>query len=291
MKSIHSRMTFWTDWRSCLLAASLLGLCVSGCTRKAAADAAQPAQVSEPVPLLTTAAVATVPSYGYEVVNTWPHDRHAFTQGLVYLKGILLESTGLNGESSLRKVDLETGHVRQEIKLSSEFFGEGMTVLRDKVYQLTWQNQKGFVYDLETLAPVEEFSYTGEGWGLTTDGQALILSDGTSKLRFIDPTTFKVIRTISVLDHAGQPLTMLNELEYIQGEIFANVWQTPYVVRIDPATGKLLGVVDFSGLLPQSDYTTGTDVLNGIAFDAAGGRIFVTGKNWPKLFEVRLKLK
>jgi glutamine cyclotransferase len=283
---LHSR----PGWRHSL-AIGLLTLCISGCGRKAAADIPPQDKPVEQVPSLTAAAVATVPSYGYEVVNTWPHDPQAFTQGLIYLKGILIESTGLNGKSSLRKVDLQTGHIRQELKLSSEFFAEGMTVLRDKIYQLTWQNQKGFVYDVETFARVAEFSYTGEGWGLTTDGESLILSDGTNKLRFVDPKTFEVIRTVAVLDHAGQPLTMLNELEYIHGEIFANVWQTPYVVRIDPATGKLLGVIDFSGLLPRADYTTGTDVLNGVAFDPAGGRIFVTGKNWPKLFEVRLKTK
>lgn len=230
-----------------------------------------------------------VPTYGYEVVNAWPHDREAFTQGLIYLKGILLESTGLNGKSSLRKVTLETGRIRQQVSLPSEFFAEGMTELRGKLYQLTWQNQKGFVYDLETLEQQGEFAYTGEGWGLTTDGQSLIMSDGSNVLRFLDPVTFKVLRSIEVFDAAGEPLKRLNELEFIDGEIWANVWQTPYVVRVAPANGKLVGLVDFSGLLSPSDYTTGTDVLNGIAYDPAQHRVFVTGKNWPKIFEVRLQ--
>jgi glutamine cyclotransferase len=263
-----------------LVAAVSLGGAIAGCHAKSP-DA--------PSPVASPPADAPVPTYGYEVVATYPHDPEAFTQGLIYLKGILLESTGLNGRSTLRKVDLATGRVRDEVKLSSEFFGEGMTVLGEKIYQLTWQNQKGFVYDLQTLAPQQEFSYDGEGWGLTTDGASLILSDGTNRLRFLDPHTFKVTRTIDVFDRAGSPLKRLNELEFIRGEIYANVWQTPYVARIDPATGRLLGVIDFTGLLAPEDLRPGTDVLNGIAYDAVGDRLFVTGKNWPKLFEVRLK--
>ena len=165
-----------------------------------------------------------------------------------------------------------------------------MTVLGGKIFQVTWQNQKGFVYNLETLEVENEFSYTGEGWGLTTDGQSLILSDGTHQIRFLDPVTFKVTRAIAVFSR-GQPLRMLNELEYVKGELFANIWQTQSVARIDPATGKLLGMIDFFGLLAPQDYTRNTDVLNGIAYDATGDRLFVTGKNWPKLFEVRLRRK
>ena len=229
-----------------------------------------------------------VPTYGYQIINTWPHDLEAFTQGLVYLKGIFLESTGLKGRSSLRKVDVQSGRVRQEVRLSSEYFGEGMTVLGSKIFQLTWQNHIGFVYDLDGFTKIGDFAYTGEGWGLTTDGQSLIMSDGTHELKFLDPQTFQVIRTIRVYNAEGKPQTQLNELEFIDGEIFANVWQTPYVVRIDPKDGALLGVIDFTGLLSPADHGPTTDVLNGIAYDSASHRIFVTGKNWPKMFEVQL---
>lgn len=262
---------------------------LTGCSGKPAespAGAAPAAAVPPPRESTETA----VPVYTYEVVNVWPHDRHAFTEGLVYLKGILIESTGLNGQSTLRKVDLQTGRVLQQVELSSRYFGEGMTVLDGKIFQLTWQNQTGFVYDLESLRQEKEFSYTGEGWGLTTDGRSLIMTDGTHQIRFLDPITFKVTRTIGVFSH-GQPLTQLNELEYIKGELFANIWRTQSVVRIDPATGAVRGLIDFSGLLAPGDYAPGVDVLNGIAYDAAGDRLFVTGKNWPKLFEVRLKLR
>jgi len=245
-----------------------------------AAEAASAAAIAK--------AEGPVPIYTYEVVNVWPHDRGAFTEGLTYLKGILLESTGLNGSSTLRKVDLPTGRVLQEVRLPSQYFGEGMTVLGDKIYQLTWQSQTGFVYDLESMELEREFSYTGEGWGLTTDGRSLIMSDGTNQIRFLDPATFQVTRTISVFSQ-GQPLRQLNELEYVKGEILANIWETQSVARIDPATGRLLGLVDFSGLLAPEDRDSHTDVLNGIAYDAGGDRLFVTGKDWPKLFEVRLK--
>lgn len=264
------------------LSLALMSLALSGC------DARSSTTEATPPPSVAAATASPVPTYGYEIVNTFPHDRAAFTQGLIYLKGILLESTGLNGRSSLRKVDLATGRVREEIDLPGEYFAEGMTVLGDQIYQLTWQNHVGFVYDLTTLQRLRTFSYTGEGWGLTTDGTSLILSDGSHELRFLDPKTFEVARTIQVFDRSGAPLRQLNELEYVRGEIFANIWQTPYVARIDPATGRLLGVVDFTGLLPRADYRADTDVLNGIAYDAPTDRLFVTGKNWPKLFEVRL---
>jgi glutamine cyclotransferase len=233
---------------------------------------------------------ASVPNFGYEVVNTFPHDRGAFTEGLVYLQGALFESTGLNGSSTLRQVDLRSGRVAHQISLSPAYFGEGIAILHQKIYQLTWQAHLGFIYDLTTFAKVGEFAYTGEGWGLTTDGKALIMSDGTNQLRFIDAADFHVIRTISV-ELGGKPLANLNELEFIKGEIYANVWQTPILVRIDPADGKLVGTVDLTGLLPVSDYDPHTDVLNGIAYDPDGDRLFVTGKCWPKLFEIRLRPK
>jgi len=237
-----------------------------------------------------SSAPVEVPAFTCQVVEVYAHDRSAFTQGLVCLKGVLFETTGLNGRSSLRRVDLRTGRVLQQLDLAEEFFGEGMTILGDKIYQVTWRNQKGFVYNLATFAVEREFTYEGEGWGLTTDGLLLILSDGTNVLRFIDPVTFKVKRTISVY-YQGRPLNRLNELEYVKGEIFANVWQTNAIVRINPANGNLLGLIDCSGLLGPDDYRPQTDVLNGIAYDTPGDRLFITGKNWPKLFEVRLRPK
>jgi glutamine cyclotransferase len=247
-------------------------------------------KAAAPAPANTSATpVSTEPVfYTYEVVNVFPHDRNAFTEGLVFINNRLFESTGLNDHSTLREVDLKTGAVLRQVVMPSEYFGEGLAILGDKAYQLTWQNHKGFVYDLETFKIEKEFTYTGEGWGLTTDGHALIMSDGTSQIRFLDPATFAVQRTINV-QIRGEPLNNLNELEYIHGEIYANVWQTFSVVRIDPATGHVVGVIDFTGLLPAQDRAANTDVLNGIAYDAVNDRLFITGKNWPKLFEVRLK--
>jgi glutamine cyclotransferase len=281
----------WRTW----LVFGLIAL--TGCERKSTAlSGATPASnppaaaASAGAGASAVAAVPVVATYGYQVVDVRPHDPGAFTQGLVFLQGVLFESTGLNGHSSLRRVDLQTGRVLQKIDVSAQYFAEGMTILDGKIYQLTWQSQKGFVYDLETFALKREFTYTGEGWGLTTDGHSLIMSDGTNQIRFLDPATFRVTRTIQVLDH-GAPLPRLNELEYVKGEIYANIWQTQSVARINPADGTVTGMIDFSGLLAPSDYRTNTDVLNGIAYDPAGDRLFVTGKNWPKLFEVRLHPK
>ncbi len=262
-----------------LLVGSLLILAACGRNSSAAPTAAAKAgaPASEPV------------AYTYDIVNIFPHDRGAFTEGLMFLQGVLLESTGLNGRSTLRRVDLRSGRVLQEVSLSSQYFGEGMTELNGKIYQLTWKNQKGFVYGLDSFAVEHEFTYTGEGWGLTTDGRSLIMSDGSNQIRFIDPATFKVMRTIDVL-RSGEPLTQLNELEWVKGELYANIWQTQTVARIDPANGRLLGLIDFSGLLTPEE-RRGVDVLNGIAYDSAGDRLFVTGKNWPKLFEVRVRPK
>jgi glutaminyl-peptide cyclotransferase len=226
--------------------------------------------------------------YGYEKLHEWPHDPTAFTQGLVFLNGDLLESTGLNGQSTLRDVDLETGKVLRQVRVPSQYFAEGLAVIGSKAYQLTWKSRKGFIYDVATFNQTGEFPYEGEGWGLTTDGRLLVLSDGTSRIRFIDPDTFKVVRSIDVRLE-GRPLGQLNELEWIKGEIFANVWQTDTVVRIDPATGTVRGIIDFSFLLPLDQQPPGTDVLNGIAYDPAHDRLYVTGKRWPLIFEVRLK--
>jgi len=224
------------------------------------------------------------------VTKVWPHLRNAFTQGLVFDDGALLESTGLNGQSSLRRVELQTGNVLQRVEVPPEYFAEGLAALDGKLFQLTWRNHRGFVYDLHSFHLEREFTYDGEGWGLTTDGHWLIMSDGTDQIRFIDPKTFQENRRIAVKAR-GQPVYQLNELEYVKGEIFANVWGSDQVVCIDPATGQVVRLVDFTGLLPQQDRDGSTDVLNGIAYDPAGDRWFVTGKRWPKLFEVRLKLK
>ncbi len=233
---------------------------------------------------------AAVPVYTYEVVHTYPHDVHAFTEGLLFLNGVLYESTGLEGHSSIRKVQLKSGRVLQKIDIAPQYFGEGIVVWKHRLISLTWKSHVGFVFDLATLKLRREFHYEGEGWALTQDGKRLIMSDGTADLRFLDPDTLRETGRVHVsLD--GTPITQLNELEYVEGEIFANVWQTDWLARIDPNSGRVLGLVDLSGLLSPSERVPGqTDVLNGIAYDAGHDRLFVTGKNWPHLFEIRLKL-
>jgi glutaminyl-peptide cyclotransferase len=233
----------------------------------------------------------SVPVYTYEVVNSWSHDTKAFTQGLSFYQGSLYESTGHYGASTLRKVELRTGKVSKKVDVSSQYFAEGMTIFHDKIYQLTWTGQKGFIYDLKSFRFEGEFAYEGEGWGLTNDGEFLILSDGTNRIRFLDPVTYKTVRAINVLDN-GVPLLDLNELEYVKGEIYANIWKSERIVRIDPHTGKILGWLDLTGLLPHDERgSPSEDVLNGIAYDEKDDRLFVTGKRWPKLFEIRLKKK
>ena len=227
-----------------------------------------------------------LPTYGYSVVRTFPHDSSAFTQGLEYVDGFLYEGTGLNGQSSIRKVKLETGEVIQRRGLASQYFGEGVTIWRSELFQLTWQSGVALTYDRQTFAPRQTFTYVGEGWGLTHDASGLIMSDGTDALRFLDPATFRERRRLRVTA-VGQAVARLNELEYVNGEVFANVWQTDYVARIDPASGQVRGWIDLRGLLSARERAT-TDVLNGIAYDAARDRLFVTGKLWPKVFEIRL---
>jgi glutamine cyclotransferase len=231
-----------------------------------------------------------VPVYSYEVVNSWPHLTSHFTQGLVYYDGHLYESTGQYGASQLCRLDLKSGKVEQKFDVEKEYFAEGMTILHNKVYQLTWQSHRAFVYDLKTFQRLDQFSYEGEGWGLTTDGESLIMSDGTHKLRFIDPATFRVVRTIEVYDH-NQPLNELNELEYIKGEIYANIWHSDKIVRIDPNSGKILAWIDLAGLRRPEDGGNSDNVLNGIAFDEKKERLFVTGKRWSRLYEIRLVKK
>ena len=224
----------------------------------------------------------------YEIVNTYPHDRGAFTQGLIYRDGFLYESTGLNGRSSLRKVVLESGEVVQRENVASEYFAEGLTDWKHSLVQITWQSKRGIVYDLNTFKPTSAFSYAGEGWGITHDSKRLIMSDGTSTLRFLDPKSFAQIGTLEVT-YQGKPLANLNELEYVRGRIFANVWQSNSIVVIDPLNGRVIAQIDLPGLLSAADRGPGVDVLNGIAYDARRDRLFVTGKLWPKLFELRLK--
>ncbi|GIV85068.1 MAG: glutamine cyclotransferase [Candidatus Roseilinea sp.] len=247
---------------------------------------ATPTSAVAPAKPSPTAPPPAVITYTYTVVGTYPHDPTAFTQGLVYADGVLYESTGLYGRSSLRRVALETGEVLQRHDLPAEYFGEGLTLFDGRLIQLTWQNHTGFVYDAASFALQQTWAYPTEGWGLTHDGAHLIMSDGSATLRFLDPTTFQVQREVLVTD-GGRPVVRLNELEYVNGEVFANVWQTDRIARIDPKTGRVLGWIDLSGLLAPEE-RRGADVLNGIAYDAQDGRLFVTGKLWPKLFEITL---
>jgi glutamine cyclotransferase len=226
--------------------------------------------------------------YGYDVVRTYPHDRTAYTQGLIYLDGFLYEGTGLNGYSTVRKVKLDTGEVVQKISLPFQHFGEGLTAWRDSLIQLTWKSGIGFVYDRTSFQQRRTFPYTGEGWGLTHDGKRLIMSDGTAALRFLDPQTFQETGRIMVRD-GNALVTYLNELEYVRGEIYANVYGTDRIVRVSPSDGRVLGWIDLRGLLSEGDRRITVDVLNGIAWDDRQGRLFVTGKLWPKLFEIKLR--
>lgn len=228
--------------------------------------------------------------YTYVVKAVYPHSTGAYTQGLYWHDGVLWEGTGLNGRSELRKVDLKSGKTLFSVPLDKSYFGEGIALLDGKIYQLTWQNGVAFVYDAETLEPAGEFHYDGEGWGLTTDGSVLYMSDGSSRLYKVDPAGFRRTGSVDVR-LGGSRVNYLNELEWIDGKIWANVYTTDVIVIIDPTTGTVEGVVDLTGLLPESDRNPDTDVLNGIAYDAATKRIFVTGKNWDKLFEIELKKK
>jgi len=225
-----------------------------------------------------------------KIINIFPHDPDAFTQGLIYHHGYLYESTGLKGKSTLRKVDIKTGKIIKIIKLAPEYFGEGITILGKNIYQLTWQNKTGFVYDLKEFKKVRTFSYPGEGWGITTDGQYLFMSDGSSVISCVDPVTVAVLRKI-IIHEGQQQIGNLNELEFIKGEIWANIFQKDLIVRISPATGKILGWVDLSLLYSLIPEHNRIDVLNGIAYDKIHDRIFVTGKLWPKIFEIKVLIK
>ncbi len=248
----------------------------------------------------STKSSAGVPVYTYEIVNTFRHDSKAFTQGLFFHNGFLYESTGEIGKSELRRVEIESGKVVQQLKLPINSFGEGATILNGKIYQLTYLEGRAFAYDAETFKLLKEFDYQGQGWGLTTDGKNLYMTDSTHVIRVLDPETFKIIRTVVVFREDGKPLMQINELEFIKGEIWANVWHSEdpdilgkpnYIARIDPSNGKLLGWVDLDGISPDDVKRSDENTLNGIAYDEATDRIFVTGKNWKKLFEIKVKAK
>ena len=236
--------------------------------------------------LLSNKPATTPTQYTYSIVNEFPHDTNAFTQGLVIDNGVLYEGTGLNGHSTLRRVDLETGEVLQLYALSNEFFGEGITVLGDRIIQLTWLSHKGFVYDKNSFELLQNFTYPTEGWGITHNGTHLIMSDGSANLYFLDPETFERVGQIAVND-AGSPVTELNELEYIKGEIYANIWYEKRIAIISPQTGTVRAWIDLTGI-GATENTSGGRVLNGIAYNANEDRLFVTGKMWSKLYEIQL---
>lgn len=231
---------------------------------------------------------AVVPKFGYQIVNIYPHDPNAFTQGLIYLDGKMIESTGQEGQSSLRSVELQTGKILKKVDVPVPYFAEGVALLNNKIYQLTWIHQLGFIYDAQTLEKIGQFNYSGEGWGLASDGRSLLLSDGSNRIRFLDPDSFNVTKTIAVVD-GKTPINELNELEYVNGEIYANVWHDDRIAVVDPESGRVKAWIDLTGLLQPGDVTDPEAVLNGIAFDQASNRLFVTGKLWPRLFEIKIR--
>jgi len=248
--------------------------------------------------LSSPAKSAPLPVSGYEIAKTYPHDPEAYTQGLLFHNGFLYESTGREGYSSIRKVDIETGKVLQKFDLPRDSFGEGLALVGDKLYQLTWREGLARVFNLEDFKLLKEFNYQGEGWGLTTDGTNLFMTDRTHVMRVLNPETFRSVRMLAVMREDGRPLMNINELEYVKGEIWANVWHSEdpeilgkpnHIARIDPASGKLLGWINLDGISPDDVKRDSENTLNGIAYDAAGDRIFVTGKKWRKLFEIKVK--
>ena len=280
----------------CLILSVLAGsAALASCADLPVQTAALPVQTAAPPVHTAPVPVPSEPEptsqrptyYTYRVVQAFPHDRGAFTQGLAFDGGFLYEGTGLNGQSSLRRVDLQTGEVLQIERLSAEFFGEGIAIFADRIVQLTLSSGMGFVYDRQSFSRLGQFSYSGKGWGITHDGTRLIMSDGTARLRLLETETFQEIGGLAVSD-GGQPVLWLNELEYVRGEIYANVWQTDRIVRISPQTGQVLGWIDLTGLLSADDQASGAGVLNGIAFDVERNRLFVTGKNWPWVFEIQV---
>lgn len=247
-----------------------------------------PTLLPTPTGAAQTGAAQAVPAYGYTVVNSFPHDIEAYTQGLQYVDGVFYEGTGLEGRSSLRKVEIATGKVLQQHDIEEQFFGEGIVVIDDHIWQITWQSQVAMLYDRATFTEIKRVTYPTQGWGLTYDGTRLIMSDGSPRLYFRDPESFDEIGHVDVT-YFGQPLYQLNELEYIDGEVWANVYQSNYIVRINPETGVVNSIIDMTGVLANETLTNQVDVLNGIAWDAAGRRLFVTGKLWPKVYEITLQ--
>lgn len=236
---------------------------------------------------LAAPAIAATPVQGYRIVNSYPHDPDAFTQGLFFHDGFLYEGTGLRGRSSIRKVELETGKVVQQVDLPPDVFGEGISQWGDRLIGITWTEQTAYVLDLKSFKLWRKFSYPGEGWGLTHSDKELVMSDGSSELRFLDPNTFKELRRVRVTAD-GRPVDQLNELEWVEGEVLANVWMSDRIARIDPRTGRVTAWIDLRGLLPDQQHPNADAVLNGIAYDAKKKRLFVTGKLWPRLFEIQL---
>ena len=271
-----------------LLFLLFFGIAAMGCGGPAANNGNRAGANTSPTPAL--------PEYTAEVVNKFPHDPNAFTQGLVFHDGFLYEGTGgKEGDghySWLRKVELTTGKVLQQHNLSRDYFGEGIAILNDKIYQITWQEGTAFVYNLTDLKPIQQFRYSGDGWGLTHDGTNLYMSDGTHVIRVVEPEEFKTVRTMVVNDERGRPLMRLNELEWVKGELWANVWQSDVIYRIDPTNGKVLGKIDLKPIAVEARKAgRRAEVLNGIAYDEAGDRVFVTGKFWPTLYEIRVNPK
>jgi glutamine cyclotransferase len=278
-------MRFTVLLLSCFIA---LGCSGSATTTSNSNNAAKPMNTAKPGP---------VPVYGYEVVKSYPHDPEAFTQGLLFHNGFLYESTGEYGRSSIRKVDIETGKVLQKVDLPKDNFGEGLTLFNGQLYSLTWKEQICRVYSVDDLKLVREFSYTGEGWGITNDGTNLYMTDSTHVIRVLNPETFRSSKMIAVMREDGRPMMSLNELEWVKGELWANIWHSEkpesvgkpnYIARIDPANGKIVGWIDLDGISPDDTRRDGENVLNGIAYDSASDRLFVTGKKWKKLYEIRI---
>ena len=257
-------------------------LLASGCTSSAAPDDGSSSGATSGMTF-----PPSVARYTYDVLNVYPHDQDAFTQGLAFADGILYEGTGRRGESSLRVVELQSGDILKRVSLPDECFGEGISVCDDTIVQLTWKSGVGLVYDRNDLREIGSFPYDTEGWGITYDGERLIMSDGTSRLHFLDPATYTVEEVVKVVD-GDSPVMQLNELEYINGLVFANVWKTDRIAIIAPTDGGVVGWLDLAGLLESQQAASGADVLNGIAYDSENDRLFVTGKLWPWLFEIRI---
>jgi len=279
---MNQKRIAWTIQSAQLALAMLVAFGHTGC-------ATTQGKNPEPAAISSTKAAGNpqaIPVLGAEVIKSYPHDPHAFTQGLEYYDGYLYESTGRSGQSSLRRTILETGVVLKKVSLPPQYFGEGLTIFRGEIYQLTWLSKIGFIYDVRTFHQVGEFHYESEGWGLTHDEASLILSDGSNKLQFIDPASFKVTRLLEV--YAGnEAVTNLNELEYMSGEIFANVWHSSRIARIDPRSGQVLAWIDLSSVVSRTKHEP-EDVLNGIAYDAKRRRLLVTGKDWPEILEIKI---